>query len=280
MIKVGFIDYYLDEWHANNYPKMISEFSGGKMEVYCAYGMIDSPNEDGMTNAEWSKQYGVPLRDTIEEVVNECDVLVVLSPDHPDMHPQLCDIPLRSGKRVYIDKTFATDGATARAIFDIAEAHNTPCFSSSALRFADELKDIDRSDIKKIYCEGPGLFDQYSIHQIEQIVALMDTPAEKVMFTGEEAHPSMIISFKDGRLAQMYQRRDPAFSFRTSVVNSDNHAAVLQIRSDFFRLFVEELIRFFETGEVKVPHSQTVDVIAIRAAGLRAMKKPFVWENI
>ena len=25
MKKIGFIDYYLDEWHANNYPEMIAE---------------------------------------------------------------------------------------------------------------------------------------------------------------------------------------------------------------------------------------------------------------
>ena len=30
IIKIGFIDYYLDEWHANNYPEFIRKASGGK----------------------------------------------------------------------------------------------------------------------------------------------------------------------------------------------------------------------------------------------------------
>ena len=42
-MKIGFIDYYLDEWHANNYPNWIREASDGEMEVSLAYGMIDSP---------------------------------------------------------------------------------------------------------------------------------------------------------------------------------------------------------------------------------------------
>ncbi len=50
-MKLGFIDYYLDEWHANNYPKMIESASGGEMHVALAYGQIDSPI-GGLTNSE------------------------------------------------------------------------------------------------------------------------------------------------------------------------------------------------------------------------------------
>ena len=40
MKKIGFIDYYLDEWHANNYPRMIAEASNGSMAVTGAFGLI------------------------------------------------------------------------------------------------------------------------------------------------------------------------------------------------------------------------------------------------
>ena len=59
MMKIGFIDYYLDEWHANNYPQMLREASGGEMEVVCAYGMIDHPN-GGRTNEQWCADMGIP----------------------------------------------------------------------------------------------------------------------------------------------------------------------------------------------------------------------------
>ena len=43
MIKLGFIDYYLDEWHANNYPRFINDCVGDEIKVAYAYGMIASP---------------------------------------------------------------------------------------------------------------------------------------------------------------------------------------------------------------------------------------------
>ena len=33
MKKVGFVDYFLDEWHANNYPEMIKNATAGEMIV-------------------------------------------------------------------------------------------------------------------------------------------------------------------------------------------------------------------------------------------------------
>ena len=33
MKKIGFIDNYLDEWHANNYPGMIKALAGDEMEA-------------------------------------------------------------------------------------------------------------------------------------------------------------------------------------------------------------------------------------------------------
>lgn len=276
-MKIGFIDYYLDEWHANNYPKMIKELSGGRYEVSFAYGKTDSPI-GGMTNREWAEKNGVELLGSIEEVIEKSDRLIVLSPDNPEMHEELCELPLKSGKLVYVDKTFAPDRAAAERIFAHAKANNTKCYSSSALRFSSELKKVDKKKIHKIYSEGPGTYEIYSIHQIEPIVYLMESRAKQVMFTGECNHPSMIIKFEDGRYAQMYQTNNSPF--RITVDKEDNSSDIYTIESDYFRLFLKELINFFDTGEVPVPYEQTVDVIAVREAGMKAMKTPYKWTDV
>jgi len=103
--KIGFIDYYLDEFHANNYPEWIAKAAGGTMKVAYAYGMVDK--EQGMSNREWCGQKGIQLLASIEEVVRLSDYLVVLSPDNPEFHEELSRLPLQSGKPTYIDKTFA-----------------------------------------------------------------------------------------------------------------------------------------------------------------------------
>lgn len=279
-IKVGFIDYFLDEWHANNYPQMFREHSGGKYEVTYAYGMIDSPMENGRTNKKWAQDYGVTLMDSIEEVVEKSDVLVVLSPNNPEMHEELCKIPLQSGKLTYIDKTFAPDKQSAERIFEYAEKYATKCFSSSALRFAQEYVEIDKNSIESIYSEGPGIYDNYSIHQIEPIVALMQKGenairAKRVMFTGSELHPSMIIEFSDGRRAYMHQCK--GLNFKITTADSENNAKSYEVKSDFFGLFIDALLKFYDTGTVPVKKEETIDIIAIRTAGIAAMKLPFTW---
>ena len=162
-MKIGFIDYYLDEWHANNYPNWIREASDGEMEVSLAYGMIDSPI-GGRTNAQWCADMGIAQAATIAEVVEQCDGIIVLSPDNCEMHEELSQLPLKSGKPTYIDKTFAPDYPTAKRIFDLAEANGTPCYSTSALRYADEYANAGPADA--IASWGPNGFETYSIHQL------------------------------------------------------------------------------------------------------------------
>lgn len=278
MLKVGFIDYYLDEWHANNYPEFIKKQSGGRYEVCYAYGKIDSPS--GMTNKEWSEKHNIELLDSIEEVIEKSDRLIVLSPDNPEMHLELTDLPLKSGKLVYVDKTFAPDKETAIKIFENAESHNTKCFSSSALRFSSELDNINHDEVYKIYSEGPGTYDMYSIHQIEPVVSIMSSRAKRVMALGDIEHPSMIIEFEDGRLIQMLHRFDENGSFKLTVVNKDNQASYYPINSDYFGLFIDAMIKFFDTGISPVPKEQTIDVIAVREAGIKAFKSPFNWVEV
>jgi len=276
MKTVGFIDYFLDEWHANKYPAMIKERTNGEFQVKYAYGKVDC--EWGLTNEKWAEKHGIELLDSIEAVVEKSDVLVVLSPDNPEMHEELTDLPLKSGKLVYVDKTFATDKETALRIFENADKHNTKCFSSSALRFATELKAIDKKKIDKIYSEGAGYFDSYAIHLIEPIVMLMGSRAKRVMSLGNATHPSLVIEFEDGRYAQL--RQILGAPFKITAVDDENKYEEFVIESDYFGLFVDAMVKFFETGEIPVEHAQTVDVIAIRESGLKAFETPFMWVEI
>ena len=84
----------------------------------------------------------------------------------------------------------------------------------------------------------------YSIHQIEPIICLMECRAKEVMFTGTPEHPSMTIRFEDGRCAYMYQAQ--GLDFRISVDDKENQGKVFKIESDFFGLFIKNLVEFFE----------------------------------
>lgn len=277
MKKIGFIDYYLDEWHANKYPEWIHSISGGRMQVSYAYGVKDA--ENGVTNVEWCQRNDVLLLSSIEEVVKESDYLVILSPDHPEHHEALAQLPLASGKPTYMDKTFAPDRETAIRLFERAEQHGTPLYSSSALRFATEYVRIERNGIQVISSIGPGTFENYSIHQIEPIVSMMGSVPKRVMYIGTRSAPALLIEFNDGRQATIHHLgEDCPF---TMAVNYDaGNCIITKPESDFFNLFIQDLIRFFDTGEVTVPASQTISIITIIEYGLKAAICPYQWVEL
>ncbi len=276
-MKIGFIDYFLDEWHANNYPKLFAEASGGEITIGSAYAMLDSPR-GGMTTDQWCDSFGIKRANSIEQVIEENDCLVVLSPDNPEMHPELCKLPLASGKRTYIDKTFALSKKEAEEIFANAEAHGTPCYSSSALRFATEIKAVNKDGIDFISSRGPGVFDIYAIHQVEPIVTLMGSDVRRVMSIGTANTPGLLIDFADGRRATMNTWM--AGDFNMQIKYATGAVENIPTCSDYFPNFITDLVDFFRTGDVKVSHAETIAIMAILEKGRAAIADPENWYTI
>ncbi|MFC5405633.1 Gfo/Idh/MocA family oxidoreductase [Cohnella soli] len=276
MKKIGFIDYYLDEWHAQQYPDWIRQASGGEMEVAYAYGKIDAAN--GKRNADWCREKGIHLLDSIEEVVAKSDYLVVLSPDNPEQHEELAALPLQSGKPTYVDKTFAPDRAAARRMFASAEQHGTPLYSSSALRFAAEYVGADRQGIERISSIGPGKYENYSIHQIEPIVSLMGSEAQKVMYIGTENSPALLIEFSGGRQAEVRHMANSPFSL--SIGYESDAFVALKAESDFFSAFIQNMVHFFRTAKPTVDPKETIAIITLIEYGAKAALTPFRWVEL
>ena len=266
-MKLGFIDYYLDNFHADKYPEWIREASGGKIKVAYAYAEIDSPS--GKTTEQWCDENNIQQVGTIKELVEKSDGIIILSPDNPERHEDLCQIPLRSGKPVYVDKTFAETKEIAERIFAIAKAHNTPCYSSSALRYAVEVSDLDKANIENIVSRGPGKLASYSIHQIEPIITLMGVGATRVDFIGSEKWPAYIIEFGDGRKATI-SHHGWECPFGMTVGFIDGTSKDFTIQSDIFAEFIRELVDFFTTKIAKVPHEETITIISILEAAIKA----------
>ena len=278
MKTVGFIDYYLDEYHANNYPQWLKDASKGELEVRYAHGKITSPIT-GMTSEEWCEKHGMELVRSIEELIERSDCLNVLSPDNPEMHPELCRLPLESGKRVYVDKTFANSKREAQELFDIAERNDTPCFSASALRFAEELEPVDRARLAGLVSEGPGPLDNYAIHQIEPILALMGRAVKRVKFTGTQSLPAGVLEFADGRLSHFSQHGwDCPFAMNLDKTEASTQR--IEIVSDYFHRFMKEMARFFLGEDPPVSHEDTIAVIATREALLKASIQPDEWVKL
>ena len=273
MKKIGFIDYYLDEWHSNHLPGWIKAATGGQMQVCYAWGETESPREGGQTNKAWAQEYGAELLDSIEDVAARSDYLMVLSPDNPERHEDLCRIPLASGKPVYVDKTFAVGLDDAKRIVANAVSHHTPFFSCSALRYADEIR--GHGPIELIESRGPGTARTYLIHQVEPIFIMMGKAA-RVMAAGSAEKPTLVYAYEDGRRAIVnFYGWDAGFS--ANLLLADGSQKAYTVESDFFAKLTEEIVAFFNTSKPPFHHDETLAVMAMLHAGNQAAANPGTW---
>ena len=276
MKKIGFIDHYLHEWHADNMPAWIHDASGGKMKVCYAWGEIDNPKEGGKTNKTWAEEMGIELCASQEEVIEKSDYLVVLSPDNAERHVDLCKLPLVSGKPTFVDKTFAISLDDARQI--VANAKETPFFTSSALRYDTELTALDKTCIEAIDLRGPGEFDVYAIHMLEPLYILMGK-AKRVLALGNETAPALLYDYGNDRHAVL-GFFDYNVGFSTALRYKNGNCTTLSFESEFFRTFTTELIKFFETGKPPIKIEDTLDIMSMLDAGRKAVISNGAWIEI
>ena len=124
-MKIGFIDFYIDEWHANNYPGMIDEYNKAHgTDHKVAYAWAETEPAGHLSTAEWCEKFGAKKCETIEELCEKADHVIVLAPSDPDKHLGYAEKIFATGTSPYIDKTFAPDCTTAKRIFDLADKHN------------------------------------------------------------------------------------------------------------------------------------------------------------
>jgi len=104
---------------------------------------------------------------------------------------------------------------------------------------------------------------------------LMKAPASRVMMLPGEGWLTLAVEFEDGRMGTISQFTGGS-PFMTNVCCSTGNK-VISIESDFFKNFIIEMLDFFRTLDVKVPHEETIAIMAVREAGLIAQKKPGEW---
>lgn len=284
MKKIGFIDYFLDEFHANNYPAWIkdnSEKFGRNVEV--AYAWADTEVEGKLTTDEWCEKYNVERLSSIEELVEKSDYIIVLSPDNPEHHERLAELPLKSGKPVYVDKTFSPDLASGARLFELAEKYNTPMCSSSALRFSKEIMDypdekVNTDTIEFVTTIGPGKFSNYAVHQLEMIVALLGPDAKRIKSHATANGRVMMIEFAGGKMASMVQMAEAPF--QVMIQTNDGATKFIGECTDFFEALIHEMLDFFETGKVAIPKDETLAIMALLEAGNKALEQNDVWVEI
>ena len=279
MKKIGFVDFYISEWHANNYPAWIRDAAqklGLEYEVAYAWAEKDISDFDGKTTDEWCAAFGVQKCDTIAELCEKSDCIMILAPSNPETHLGYAREVLKYGKRTYIDKTFAPDFETAKKIFDLGKEYHAPFFSSSALRYSAALADLKNP--KSVTTFGGGSnFEEYIVHQAEMVIASLK---RKPLSIRVEAQGKQYISTVklDGASATMIY--SPELSYAMSSENENGERVYKTSGKGHFPTLIEDILRFFETGEFSFDTNETLDVMKLREAAIKGTLADGQWLDI
>ena len=282
MTKIGFVDYYISEWHANNYVKWLAEANerlGTDYKVCYAWAELDKSPLDNVTTDEWCEKYGAEKCETVKEICEKSDVILILAPSNPETHLRLAQAVLPYGKKTFIDKTFAPDFATAEKIFSIAKEYNTPFFSTSALRYAKELDAYnDYDDIASIIITVPGSnFPEYSVHLVEMLVRVCTKKPVKLNVEKSGLTYDCTVIYEDETRAKLIF--SPHYPYSIYADNGKDKGLQQPVASAFPRL-MEAIINFFETGTLPFDPQQTLDCMKIREALIIGSDKLGEWIDL
>lgn len=280
MKKIGFVDYYISEWHANNYPTWIKEAAEKLgLEYKVAYAWAEeyvSPVDKRNTD-EWCRDFGIERCESIAELCEKSDFIVVLAPSNPEKHLDYASEVLKYGKRTYIDKTFAPDYKTARKIFNIGEKYGADFFSSSALRYNSALDGLAGSKYITTFGGGSN-FPEYAVHQAEMVIATMKCEATSVKVEAQGAQYITSVKLADGRAATMIYA--PALSYGIMAEREDGTTVYKSAAAGHFQSLISDILSFFEAGKRSFSSDETLLVMKLREAMLRGTEALGEWIEV
>lgn len=280
MKKIGFVDHYLSEWHANNYPEWIrqaNERLGLDFELCFAFGELEISPFDGASSDEWCRKYGAKKCETIEELCEKSDAIFILAPSDPETHLRLAEQVLPFGKPTYIDKTFAENYEVAQKIFELGEKYNAPFFSTSALRYAEEFSEIGEMNNAVITAGGDD-FEEYIIHPVEIFVSALRKRAEKVKVeTMGKTKICRILAENEKESAILFS---PTFGYSILGEGSSGENKRIDAGWDFFPSLIEKILQFFEDKKLPFEPSETLEVMRLRDGIIKAEKQNGEWMEI
>ena len=270
----------LDTSHVTAFTKFINnsqEEHGCKVVVGYSGGSPDIPSSAGRVEG-YTKQlrddYGVEIVDSIEELCRKVDGVLLESVDGRPHLKQAIPV-IKAGKPLFIDKPMAGNLADVLEIFRLAKQNNVPCWSSSSLRYCPGIVELkEKNTVGKVLgCDvyspchleehHPDLY-WYGVHGVEMLFAVMGPGCQSVTRTQTDGYEFVVGVWEGGRIGT-YRGLRAGRSGYGGTIFGDKAVAPIGKYPGYGPL-VDEVIKFFKTGNVPVPAEETIEIFAFMSA--------------
>jgi predicted dehydrogenase len=266
--------------------RVVAAFKQGSPDIEASATRIDK------FTAELRDTWKVELVDSIDELVRRVDAVMLVSVDGR-AHLAQARAVLAARKPLFIDKPFTASVKDAVALARLAREQGTPIFSSSSLRFTDDVQGVKRDprvqQVQGAITWGPATLEPhhpdlfwYGIHAVEMLYTFMGPGCERVTRTYTAGADAVVGHWKDGRIGIVRGSRDSAQTYGQvvfgpkAIVTSPEPANVPTAsntasngtppkRSSYYGLLVA-IVDFFRTGTPPVPIDETLEIMAFMEA--------------
>ena len=265
--------------------RVVAAFKGGSPDVEASATRVDK------FTAELRDKWGIEIVGSIEELVKKVDAVMLTSVDGRAHLPQARAV-IAARKPLFVDKPFTASVRDALEIARLARESGTPVFSSSSLRFNDDVQAIKAdprvAEVKGAITWGPATLEPhhpdlfwYGIHAVEILYTFMGSGCQRVTRTFTPGADLASCEWKDGRIGVVRGVRDSASTYGhvvfgpKAVVSAPAAEAVASRpkRSSYYGL-VSAAVEFFRTGKSPVPIDETIEIMAfMEAADLSKARK-------
>jgi hypothetical protein len=283
MLKIGFVDHHLNNYHANKFLSLLhGELAAMEARVVTAW-------ESDPTGEDWCQKNKIPRANSAIAVAEHVDAVMVLAPDNIDAHLELCKQVFPARKPCLVDKFLATTVKDANAILVLAKQHGVKLFSSSSLRFAVELEaakaktgDAPRDET---FARGMGDWDGYGVHTIALVIGAQGHDVKRVINTGTAKSAMVTLDYGGGKRASIEVRASAdqweAFPWTFGYRTGDKYT-IEQIKNfdGFYANLMRQSVEFFKRGKSPISVEEMLKVVAILEVAGKSREGGGTWIDV
>ncbi len=283
-IRLGLLDF--DTSHVVAFSQRLNQkgvantqwVEGAKVVIGCP-GKSDLAPQRIPGYVEEIKNIGIPLVDKPIDMLDKIDGLLLCSLEG-GAHLERARPFLEKGIPIFIDKPFACTRKDAEAIVELSKKHNAPVFSSSSLRYAEEVVKViaeipqqervgaatwGPASLSEKPDKNPGLFN-YGIHAAEILFALMGPGCIRVQANYQKDTDQVIGIWSDGRIGTLRGLRAGNQGFGLTVFGKKAVRSQVVGTGTIYRELLKQIVTFFQTGKAPVDPAETVELMAFLEA--------------
>ena len=246
--------------------KVVAAFKGGSADIESSINRVEEYTSQLRTN------YGVKIVDTIEELCQMVDVVLLESVDGRP-HLEQARPVIKAGKPMFIDKPVAGSLRDAIEIYKLAREAKVPVFTSSSYRYYESLVAVQKTnvgDVRAVISWGPAHLEPhhpdlfwYGIHPTEALFTILGPGCQSVSRTTTDDTDVITGIWSGGRVGTLHALKHGGAH---KVVVFGGKGIAEQKGSGDYAPLVREFMKFFKTGVAPVSPEESLAIYTFMEA--------------